>query len=177
MPRSPPQRSTRGRSADRDAAERLDARRSVACGRSADEGALLARAASEPSRCSLDHELAKRGAAQFFARARSRRGTEGSEAGGTPCGCTGATGPGGRGTLGAEARSSPRGITRQEETVMDHDRSEGSAKTMLGRLKGFFGRITGDTKLQTEGKMDQAEGKIQNTFGGVKDSLREGDKR
>ncbi len=37
--------------------------------------------------------------------------------------------------------------------------------------------MTGDTKLQTEGKMDQAEGKVQNTLGGIKDSLREDPKR
>lgn len=60
---------------------------------------------------------------------------------------------------------------------MDRDRTEGSAKTMIGRIKGFFGRMTGDSKLQAEGKMDQVEGRVQNTFGGIKDSLREGDKR
>ena len=33
---------------------------------------------------------------------------------------------------------------------MDRDRQEGAAKTMMGRLKDFFGRMTGDTKLQAE---------------------------
>jgi len=56
---------------------------------------------------------------------------------------------------------------------MDQDRIEGSAKTLTGRVKEFFGRMFGDTKLRTEGKMDQAEGRIQNTVGGLKDSLRE----
>src|SRR5688572_12856843 len=65
-----------------------------------------------------------------------------------------------------------RGLTIRE-TSMDRDRTEGSAKTMMGRIKGFFGRMTGDSKMQAEGKMDQAEGKIQNTVGGIKDSLRE----
>ena len=60
---------------------------------------------------------------------------------------------------------------------MDRDRQEGSAKTMMGRLKDFFGRMTGDSKLQAEGKMDQVEGKIQNTIGGIKDSLREDGQR
>ena len=60
---------------------------------------------------------------------------------------------------------------------MDRDRIEGAAKTTMGRIKGFFGRITGDSKMQAESKMDQAEGRAQNTFGGVKDSLREDDKR
>jgi uncharacterized protein YjbJ (UPF0337 family) len=58
---------------------------------------------------------------------------------------------------------------------MDHDRIEGSAKTLMGRLKEFFGSVMGDSKMRAEGKMDQAEGRIQNTVGGIKDSLREAD--
>jgi uncharacterized protein YjbJ (UPF0337 family) len=40
-------------------------------------------------------------------------------------------------------------------------------------VKDFFGRMFGDTKLRSEGKLDQAEGRIQNTVGGMKDRLRE----
>ena len=43
---------------------------------------------------------------------------------------------------------------------MDQDRIEGSGKTLGGRVKEFLGRMFGDTKLRTEGKMDQAEGRI-----------------
>jgi uncharacterized protein YjbJ (UPF0337 family) len=50
-------------------------------------------------------------------------------------------------------------------------------KTLGGRVKEFFGRMFGDTKLRTEGRMDQAEGKIQNTIGGLKDSLRDDSRR
>jgi uncharacterized protein YjbJ (UPF0337 family) len=32
--------------------------------------------------------------------------------------------------------------------------------------------MTGDTKLQTEGKMDQVKGKAQNAVGGIKDALK-----
>ncbi|WP_262269086.1 CsbD family protein [Microvirga yunnanensis] len=60
---------------------------------------------------------------------------------------------------------------------MDRDRIEGGAKTLGGRVKEFFGRILGDTKLRTEGRMDQVEGKIQNTVGGIKDSLRDDGRR
>ena len=35
-----------------------------------------------------------------------------------------------------------------------------------------IGKALGDTKLESEGKMDKAEGKVQNTIGGLKDSLR-----
>jgi uncharacterized protein YjbJ (UPF0337 family) len=60
---------------------------------------------------------------------------------------------------------------------MDRDRIEGAGKTLGGRVKEFFGRMLGDTKLRSEGKMDQAEGKIQNTVGGIKDSLRDDERR
>jgi uncharacterized protein YjbJ (UPF0337 family) len=33
--------------------------------------------------------------------------------------------------------------------------------------------VTGDEKLKAEGRADQVEGKVQNTVGGVKDSLRD----
>ncbi|HZH53444.1 MAG TPA: CsbD family protein [Microvirga sp.] len=55
---------------------------------------------------------------------------------------------------------------------MDDDRVEGSAKNIKGRLKEGVGKALGDSKMETEGKMDKAEGKIQNTVGGMKDALR-----
>jgi uncharacterized protein YjbJ (UPF0337 family) len=55
---------------------------------------------------------------------------------------------------------------------MDNDRAEGSMKTIKGRVKEGLGKALGDTKLETEGKMDKAEGKVQNAVGGMKDSLR-----
>ena len=55
---------------------------------------------------------------------------------------------------------------------MDNDRVEGSMKNIKGTVKEGIGKAVGDSKLQTEGKMDKAEGKIQNTIGGIKDSFR-----
>jgi uncharacterized protein YjbJ (UPF0337 family) len=55
---------------------------------------------------------------------------------------------------------------------VDKDRIEGSAKQMKGALKETTGKITGDAKLQADGKADKTEGKIQNTVGGIKDALR-----
>ena len=52
---------------------------------------------------------------------------------------------------------------------MDNDRAEGSMKTIKGRVKEGLGKALGDTKLETEGKMDKAEGKVQNAIGGMKD--------
>ena len=57
-----------------------------------------------------------------------------------------------------------------------HDRVEGAGKEMGGKLKEGAGKLTGDEKLKAEGRMDQVEGKVQNTVGGVKDSLKD-DKR
>ncbi len=56
---------------------------------------------------------------------------------------------------------------------MDHDRVEGSIKQTKGALKDAAGKLTGDTKLQAEGKADKAEGKVQNAIGGLKDKLKE----
>lgn len=55
---------------------------------------------------------------------------------------------------------------------MDKDRAKGSMKNVKGRMKEGLGKAVGDTKMETEGRMDQAEGKVQNTVGGIKDSLR-----
>ncbi|WP_295198448.1 CsbD family protein [uncultured Brevundimonas sp.] len=57
--------------------------------------------------------------------------------------------------------------------MADHDRIEGAAKNIGGKIKEGVGKMTGDTKLQTEGKADQVEGKVQNAVGGAKDSLRD----
>ena len=56
--------------------------------------------------------------------------------------------------------------------MADHDRIEGAAKNIGGKIKEGVGKMTGDTKLQAEGKADQVEGKVQNAVGGAKDSLR-----
>lgn len=56
---------------------------------------------------------------------------------------------------------------------MDSDRIEGAAKQVKGAVKEGFGKLTGDTKTEAEGKAEKAEGKVQNTVGGVKDSARD----
>ena len=48
---------------------------------------------------------------------------------------------------------------------MDKDRVEGAAKTVGGKVKEFVGKVTGDQKLQVEGK-------VQNAYGGAKDALK-----
>lgn len=56
---------------------------------------------------------------------------------------------------------------------MDQDRIKGSANQAKGKIKETFGKVTGDAKLESEGKMDNIAGKVQNTVGGIKDKIRE----
>ncbi len=55
---------------------------------------------------------------------------------------------------------------------MDKDRIQGAATKIKGSIKEAAGKVTGDTKLQAEGKADKAAGKVQNAVGGVKDAAR-----
>jgi uncharacterized protein YjbJ (UPF0337 family) len=55
---------------------------------------------------------------------------------------------------------------------MDKDRIEGSLEQAKGKVKEVAGKVTGDSKLEGEGKADQVAGKVQNAVGGIKDTLR-----
>ena len=55
---------------------------------------------------------------------------------------------------------------------MDKDRVKGSATKAKGAIKEAAGKITGDAKLQADGKADKTAGQIQNAVGGIKDALR-----
>jgi uncharacterized protein YjbJ (UPF0337 family) len=61
---------------------------------------------------------------------------------------------------------SPKGET------MDKDRIKGSVRQAKGALKEVVGKVTGDAKLDAEGKSDKIAGKAQNAVGGLKDTLR-----
>jgi uncharacterized protein YjbJ (UPF0337 family) len=61
---------------------------------------------------------------------------------------------------------------------MDKDRITGAGDKMKGKVKEAAGKATGDSKLQAEGKADQAGGAVKNFVGGVKDTIRDaGDDR
>ena len=47
------------------------------------------------------------------------------------------------------------------------------AKKAAGAVKEGVGKLTGDGKMQAEGKADKAAGKAQNTVGGAKDAVRD----
>ncbi|MET0336595.1 MAG: CsbD family protein [Caulobacter sp.] len=57
---------------------------------------------------------------------------------------------------------------------MHKDEVKGAATDAKGKIKEAAGKVTGDEKLKAEGKADQLEGKVQNTIGGIKDSLKDG---
>jgi uncharacterized protein YjbJ (UPF0337 family) len=56
---------------------------------------------------------------------------------------------------------------------MNKDRIEGSYNQAKGKVKETAGKVTGDAKLETEGKADQVAGKVQNAIGGAKDKMKE----
>ncbi len=41
-----------------------------------------------------------------------------------------------------------------------------------GKIKEAVGKAVGDSKLESQGKVDKIEGKVQNAVGGLKDTLR-----
>jgi len=55
---------------------------------------------------------------------------------------------------------------------IDKDRVKGSANQAKGVIKEAAGKITGDAKLEAEGKTDKLKGKVQNAIGGLKDAAR-----
>jgi uncharacterized protein YjbJ (UPF0337 family) len=55
---------------------------------------------------------------------------------------------------------------------MDREHVKGAADKAKGAIKDTAGKVTGDKKLQTEGKMDKAKGAAHNVAGDVKDAVR-----
>ncbi len=60
---------------------------------------------------------------------------------------------------------------------MDKDRIKGVAEQAKGKVKEAFGKLTGDAKLEAEGKAQIAAGKVENAVGGAKDKIREATER
>ena len=55
---------------------------------------------------------------------------------------------------------------------MDKDRIDGAGKQVKGAIKDAAGKVTGDRKLQAEGKADKVVGKVQSEVGKAKDEVR-----
>jgi uncharacterized protein YjbJ (UPF0337 family) len=56
---------------------------------------------------------------------------------------------------------------------MDKDRIKGAVRQAKGTLKKTAGKLTGDAKLEAEGRAVNVAAKVQSAFGGLKDALRE----
>jgi uncharacterized protein YjbJ (UPF0337 family) len=59
---------------------------------------------------------------------------------------------------------------------MDKDRIKGMGDQAKGAIKDAAGKVTGDAKLQAEGKADKFKGKLENAAGGARDAVREATK-
>jgi uncharacterized protein YjbJ (UPF0337 family) len=55
---------------------------------------------------------------------------------------------------------------------MDREHVKGAADKAKGAMKDAAGKVTGDTKLQSEGMIDKAKGAAHNAAGDVKDAAR-----
>jgi uncharacterized protein YjbJ (UPF0337 family) len=53
---------------------------------------------------------------------------------------------------------------------MNEDRVMGTARNLGGKVQEGVGRVTGDTKSQVEGVMNQAAGAAQDLYGQAKDT-------
>src|SRR5262249_456723 len=63
-----------------------------------------------------------------------------------------------------------QGTFQQGGTPMNEDRIIGTARNLGGQAQEGFGRVTGDTRTQAEGIVNQVTGTAQELYGQAKDS-------
>ena len=56
---------------------------------------------------------------------------------------------------------------------MDREHVKGFAEKTKGAIKEGAGKVSGDKKLENEGKVDKAKGSAHNVAGDVKDAARD----
>jgi uncharacterized protein YjbJ (UPF0337 family) len=56
---------------------------------------------------------------------------------------------------------------------MDREHVKGTAEKTKGAIKDTAGKITGDKKLQSEGKFDKAKGSAHKVAGDIKDAVKQ----
>ena len=59
---------------------------------------------------------------------------------------------------------------------MDREHVKGTVEKAKGTIKDTAGKVTGDKKLQLEGKLDKAKGSAHNVAGDIKDAVKENSK-
>jgi len=57
--------------------------------------------------------------------------------------------------------------------MVDENRVQGSWDQAKGAVKEGAGKLTGDAKLEAEGKADKAKGKAENAVGSAADAARD----
>jgi uncharacterized protein YjbJ (UPF0337 family) len=55
---------------------------------------------------------------------------------------------------------------------MDKDRIKGAAQKLKGSIENTIGKMTGNRKLEAEGKIDKAVGSLRSATGNAKDDIR-----
>jgi uncharacterized protein YjbJ (UPF0337 family) len=60
-----------------------------------------------------------------------------------------------------------------ENGTMDKEHIKGAADKAKGAAKDTVGKVTGDTKMQAEGKVDKAKGTAHKVAGDLKDAARD----
>jgi uncharacterized protein YjbJ (UPF0337 family) len=56
---------------------------------------------------------------------------------------------------------------------MDKDRIRGAAQKIKGNVENAVGKLMGNKKLETEGKVDTAVGALRSATGNAKDTIRD----
>jgi uncharacterized protein YjbJ (UPF0337 family) len=76
--------------------------------------------------------------------------------------------------LGGSSDLSSRRTARTEELPMSSttDKIKGLANEAVGNVKQGIGNMTGNEKLQAEGKAQELKGEAQKTTGDVKDGIK-----
>jgi uncharacterized protein YjbJ (UPF0337 family) len=65
---------------------------------------------------------------------------------------------------------------KKREFQMDREHVRGTADKVKGTIKDTAGKVTGDKKLESEGKFDKAKGSAHNVAGDLKDAVKESNK-
>jgi uncharacterized protein YjbJ (UPF0337 family) len=60
-----------------------------------------------------------------------------------------------------------------EESAMDENRVEGTARNLGGKVQEGLGRVTGNARTEAEGLANQAAGAAQDLYGQAADTARE----
>jgi len=60
---------------------------------------------------------------------------------------------------------------------MNIDQVKGTTDELLGSAKQKVGKLTGDSKLQVEGIVQQAKGNLENAWGKAKDAVHEANEK